>query len=378
MADKNDGGSKTEKPTPKRLKDARKKGDVARSKDLTSLAILSYWILFFFLFSAFVGEKLIHLLDFSLSLKPDNIDRLLQLAVIESSGLFIHLSIIMLVPLVIIATVVTFLQVGPVFTVEKFKPKMEHLNPVSGIKKMFSMDNLIELIKSVLKTLVLFILTWLMFRIHAADLIALFHGQVDNIIPAIWSTAFYLCIWATVLFCFFSGIDAVYQKHSFIKKMRMSLRDIKQEYKDNEGDPHLKGERRRQHKEFTENGARTATAGANVLLVNPTHVAVAIQYEKDVAPIPKVVAKGADELAAVMRDAAAEHKIPVLRNIQLARQLFYDLDEQQTIPKELFDVIAEVLVWAKAVKATLEQENANPPGQHGPVPGEDMTNYRYH
>jgi len=375
MADKNDSGSKTEKPTPKRLKDAREKGDVPRSKDLTGLILLFYWLAFFSLFSAYLGEQIAALLDDSLQFYQNDLDFSLLSVAKHAFDAFIMLSAILLLPASAVATLTTFLQVGPVVTMEKIKPKMENLNPASGLKRMFSMDNLVEIVKSVAKTAILFCIAFLVFKYFAHDIFTLLSGSSENYAKALWSVGFNLCLWTALIFIIVSGLDSIYQKHSFIKKLRMSTRDIKQEHKDSEGDPLLKGERIRQHRELTENGARTATRGANVLLVNPTHFAVAIQYEKEITPLPMIVAKGHDDIALAMRNAASEAKVPILRNIQLTRQLYSEVAENQYIPKDLFDVIAEVLIWAKQVKEILEASQAKAQDSTLFTPGEDLTDY---
>ena len=375
MTDKNDSGSKTEKPTPKRLKNAREKGDVPKSKDLTGLILLFYWIVFFALFSSFLSAKFSNLLNETLNFHNFDLDYYLQVMAKESVDLFLLLSAALLLPATAIGLLVTFLQIGPVFTLDKIKPNMENINPAAGVKRMFSMDNLVELVKSVAKTAVLFCIAYLVFRSFSQDIFLLYFGSGGDYASAIGKTGFYLCLWTTMVFVFVSGLDSIYQKQSFIKKMRMSMRDIKQEHKDSEGDPMIKSERSRQHRELSEQGARTATSGANVLLVNPTHFAVAIKYDKQTTPIPKVIAKGHDDIAAAMREVARDEKIPTLRNIQLTRQLYSDVPENQVVPKELFDVIAEVIMWAQEVKQRIDSESSATDPTSSNVPGEDLTDY---
>jgi type III secretion protein U len=171
-------------------------------------------------------------------------------------------------------------------------------------------------------------------------------------------------------------LDASYQKYSYIKKLKMSQRDIKEELKNTEGDPHIKSQRRQFHKEISEQSNITATQNANVLLVNPSHYAVAILYDSESQSIPIVAAKAVGDAALAMRQEAETSKIPVLRNIDLTRHIFSTVSYSSPIPNELFDIIAEILVWAKQVKTILEDPStAHNHNQSKHAPGEDLTRY---
>jgi len=175
-------------------------------------------------------------------------------------------------------------------------------------------------------------------------------------------------------------LDAAYQRYSFTKKMMMSLRDIKQEMKDSEGDPYVKGQRRQLQQEWAQRNQTNAARNANVLLVNPTHIAIAIDYDKETCPVPTIAAKGEDHLALAMREAAEDAGVPIVRNIPLARDLFARGQVGEVIPSDVFDVIAEVILWARDVRTQLEAERSNelsdiPQRRRAKVPGEDLTRY---
>jgi len=157
------------------------------------------------------------------------------------------------------------------------------------------------------------------------------------------------------------------------------MRDIRQEHKDSEGDPMMKGQRTQLHKEWSQQGATQAAADATVLLVNPTHIAIAISYDKETTPIPLVLAKGEHDTARAMRDAANQAHVPVLRNELLARTLLADVDEGDFIPRELFDVVAGVILWATQTRSMITQQQHGPPDSDMPPPseppGEDLTSY---
>ncbi len=379
MADKNNGGDKTEKPTPKRLKDARKKGDVAKSKDVTSTIVLALWLVLFSISMSYIGERITSFTSTILSVPTDNFIYSLQIIGKEAINTLLIITALLLCPIVALTLLIEFLQTGPILTFDKMKPKMEHLNPASGIKRMFSMDNLMEVLKSIAKTAILFFIGWLIFKHFLAQIMLIPLASVTVIGEGIWDTVFNFCIWTISVFVFIAILDSAYQRHSFIKKMRMSMRDIKQEVKDSEGDPMVKQERRQLHHEWSEQSSVQAATNANVLIVNPTHIAIALNYDRDNTPVPVVSAKGENHIAKRMREAAEEAGIPIIRNIELARTLLRESTEGNIIPRELFDIIAEVIIWANEVTEEIERQkyhtNQAPSESLQNPPGEDLTHY---
>lgn len=382
MADKDNGGSKTEKPTPKRLKDAQKKGDIPKSKDLTSTTVLFLWLGLFSFSMSYITERMYYFTDTIFAIPKGDLSYAILSIGQEAIDLLLLISAIFLVPVVFFALFIEFLQAGPIMTLEKVKPKMEYLNPAEGLKRMFSMDNLIEVIKSIIKTALLFLIAWVVFKHFLADILLIPYSSTDNIPQGMWQTSSKLLTWCASIFSFLAIFDAFYQRHSFMKKMRMSVRDIKQEVKDIEGNPQIKQERRQLQQEWSEQPSMQAAANANVLVVNPTHIAIAINYDKEKTPVPIIAAMGEDEIAAKMRQTASEAEVPIIRNIALARALLNNGSEGKIVPGNLFDIIAEVILWAQAVREEIEkqrygrndtedkaQENTSTP------PGEDLTHY---
>jgi len=392
MAD-NDAGDKTEKPTSKRLEDARKKGDVAKSRELTSTAGLILWLA---LGSAVTGYTVLRLtVLFESSIETIAVGwagtgyigalRSVGMQAIEAGVL---LSLMMLVPASIVGSFTDFLQVGFILAFDKVAPKMENLDPAGGIKRMFSLDNLVEVLKALGKTVLLFVLGWLIVRSVLPQLIAL-AGSADTPIATvgdmIWSLTLKLMLWTIALFTGISLLDASYQQYSFSKKMRMSMRDLKEEAKSTEGNPEVKNQRRQAHREWSEQSNLQAARDANVLVVNPTHIAIAIDYDKETTPVPVVAAKGDGDTARQMREAAERAGTPIVRNIALARDLFGRADVGEIVPSDLFDIIAEVILWAKDARERVDQEResvhnplATQPGsdKKTPPPGEDLTRYQ--
>lgn len=385
MSDKNDGGDKTEQPTPKKLKDAREKGSVAKSKEVTSTAELILWLALIGLGISYAGERIASLMDAIFdNLGGQFIHTVPTLGWMAVEALLM-ISAIFLLPIIAFGLIIEFLQAGPILSFEKLKPKMENLNPAEGVKRMFSLDNLVEVIKAFVKTALIFIIGWWVLKSLLPELALLPRAQPLAIGEAIWQIALQLLGWTIGIFAFVSILDAAYQRHSFTKKMRMSRRDIQQEVKDNEGDPHVKAQRRQTHQEWSQQNSSQAARDANVLIVNPTHVAIALDYDKQLCPIPTISAKGEDLMALAMREAAEDAGVPIVRNIELARNLLARTEVGEVIPPDLFDIIAEVILWAREVREEIEQRKQNTETPESNTeqslnrrytpPGEDLTHY---
>ena len=380
MSDEQNTGEKTEPATPKSLRDARKRGDVAKSREMSgTLGLAFITVLIVFTLGQSV-ERLASLTIDAITYHQLPFDVLLQKVSEEAVSAFLVLSAIILLPVALFGLLIEFLQTGPIFAMEKIQPKLSNLDPAAGIKKMFSLDNFVELMKTLAKTLVLGIIAWFSITAAIGQLAQLPAGQPLLIIDAVASMLVKLFGWTLGVFMGITALDTAYQHHAYAKKMRMSIADIKKEHKDNEGDPMLKGQRRQLQQEWSQETSSQAARSASVLVVNPTHIAIAIRYDKEELPIPIVTAKAQDEKARAMRDAASEAFVPVLRNQQLARQLLSDVDEGDAVPRELFDMVAEIILWAKQT-----QEKLNPHSQWlsgntqrtTPLqaPGEDLSVY---
>ena len=278
MAQKNDGGDKTEKPTPKRLRDARRKGDIAKSKDVGPALGMIMWFLLLLFAAGHAGAQITGLMRDTLgtatSMPFDAAAPVLGWAALL---VLVSVSLLILGPAALIGVIAEFVQVGALVTTEKLKPSLDKLNPIEGLKRMFSMDNLVELLKTVAKaTLILTIAGVILWRsadafvslVQAAGWSPVDHhgDQVASAMLAlIRSVSIQLFAWTCAIFLLVAAADRAWAQHSFIKKLRMSRRDIKQEHKDNEGDPMLRAQRRQLHEEWANQNA-VAAAGRDSLL----------------------------------------------------------------------------------------------------------------
>ena len=385
MADSNDGGDKTEQPTPKKLRDARKQGQVWKSKEATSTLVLLLWLVLGGATAALAGARLQALLIAALQgLDGDFVTALRNIGWLAVQTLLL-LTAMALVPVMLVGVLAEFLQVGPVLAWSRLKPSLDKLNPAEGLKRMFSMDNLVEVLKALGKTAILLAIGWVVLRGSLPRLASLAGASPSVIAPlleqSLWQLTARLVGTALAVFAGVAVLDAAWQRHSFMKKMRMSRRDIRDEHKQNEGDPYVKQQRKQVHQEWSQRNAAQAARQADVLVVNPTHVAIALDYDHENHGVPTISAKGEDEVARAMREAAEDAGVPIVRNVALARDLLANAEVGATVPRHLFDIVAEVILWAREVREEIERQRR---GDAAPAatrqrlahpPGEDATRY---
>jgi type III secretion protein U len=350
MAAKDDSADKTEKPTPKRLRDARKKGDVAKSKELTSTVAILAWLGLFWLFTPTIYRRLeaLYAAVFTSLDKP-------FLDVVGDIGwmsfeVFLLLTIPLLLPIALLAVFTEFLQIGAIFAPTKLKPEIDRLNPAEGVKRMFSQENLVEVVKSLFKTAALAGIAWLVIKSQLNEHVRLPYGHPGAIGQAYWHDLVVLGGWVIFVFFFVSVMDSAYQKYAYIKNLRMSRRDIRREMRDDEGDPYIKQRRRQLHEEWSTRNVLESVRRSSVVVTNPTHVAVALLYEPGETVVPVVAAKGEEHMAKLIREAAEEAGVPIMQNVDLARGLYERAEVDEFIPIEFFEAVAELLRWADSIR----------------------------
>lgn len=348
MAKNEDSSDKTEKPTRKRLRDARKKGDVPKSKELTSTIMVLGWLLLLALMGPYVFGRLDELFEQTLRAAADRQVALWVMPLAqEAAWLLLIVLAIALVAAFTLAAACEFLQVGPIFAAEKAKPDIERLNPAEGTKKMFSQDNLVELAKSFLKTIAVTGIVVLVLFSYLDEILKLVYAPAARMMSMYWHVVFVAGVWIVLLFAFVSVLDFLYQRYAFEKKLRMSRRDIRQELKDDEGDPYVKQRRRQLHFEWSQRNTLEAVRTSSAVVTNPTHLAIAILYDPQETVVPVVAAKGEDYLAQLIKETAIEAGVPVMENVALARTLYEQVEVDDYVPEETFEAVAQVLRWAE-------------------------------
>lgn len=349
---------RSEPASPFKQQEARRRGSVAKSLELNSLfAVLALLVVVYLRGLAMVRQQLqldAGLLSQAHQLSFDAMAVARWLPALLLAALELVLPLFLLV--VVVAILGTMVQTGPVFSLHPLKPDVDRLNPVSGLKRLFSLKLLFELGKSLVKLALFAGVIYLLLRQLLPQLMALLltdpqaylrlgHGWVSGIIFKL-----------TLVLALVALVDVAYTRWSFADKLKMSRREVKQELKQREGDPQVRARIRELQRELVKRAkAIRRLPEADVLITNPTHLAVALVYRRDTMAAPQVLAKGAGEFAAHMRTLATRHRVPVIENPPLARELFAQVDIDQPVPEQAFPRVARILVRAYALRAAQER-----------------------
>ena len=345
------GGEKTEEPTAKKLEDARKEGQVAKSREIANgLGLLALFLLLKFMVGS-IGTRFLE----SFSMVYNRIPVICRLnggtspmgdISILLRTVMLRLLIILL-PILLIGFAVAFIsdlfQVKWRPTTKPLQPKFSKLNPLNGFKKIFSAQSLVELVKSIAKILLIALVSYSYIKDKGALLYALYDMSMMQAVNLIGETVIDLGIRISAIYMIIAGADFMYQKYKFKNDMKMTKQEVKEEYKNAEGDPEIKGKIKARMREASQRRMMQAIPQADVVITNPTHYAVAIQYDTEVAPAPIVVAKGSDYLAQKIKEIARENNIEIVEDKPLARMLYANVDVDKQIPPELYQAVAEVL-----------------------------------
>ncbi|GAF12896.1 flagellar biosynthesis protein FlhB [Bacillus sp. JCM 19045] len=344
---------KTEKATPKKRLDSRKKGQVPKSQDVNTAFMLFAAFLLMWLFA---GPLLFSHLQ---GMMADVFNRFLHLSFTTENivALFRELTwemgiavLPVMVLIVLAGAFASFLQVGSLFTAEPMKLKLEKLDPIKGAKRIFSARALVELAKSILKiTFVGAVVTTVIF-LNIEDVLVLSQKSIEVSAATIGELAIIMGLFAAVLLLILAIPDYLYQRYDHEKQIRMSKKDIRDEHKTMEGDPKIRSRRKQKQLEMAMNRMMQEVPSADVIVTNPTHFAVALKYDSKKADAPVVVAKGVDFMAERIKRVAKQHEIPLVENVLLARSLYASVEVSQQVNEEMFQAVAEVLAYVYRLK----------------------------
>lgn len=341
--------SKTEKATPKKRRDERKKGNVFLSQDAVAVVTLLGSFGAFWLLAGRIGDQLAGYMRFCFT-KVDlagglGIGDILHELVMQALGLLVRSVLPITLVTALCAVVATFAQTRLLVSGELMKPKFSRINPLEGFKRLFSLKSVINALKGLLKICILMIIVYMsidgMFHESAKYLYVDLRASASHL----FSEGMSMIVKIGIAFIALAALDFMYQWWDYERNLRMSKQEIKEEYKQTEGDPQIKGKIKEMQRKRAQSRMMQQVPQADVVIRNPTHFAVALRYkpEQDAAPI--VLAKGMDELALRIVKVAEEHKIPTIENVPLARALYADAELDQEIPPELYNPVAEVLVY---------------------------------
>jgi flagellar biosynthetic protein FlhB len=345
MAEENDGASKTEEPTPQRLQQARDKGDVPKTPELPQLASLAATCSVLAIAGGWMCRNLANqLLPFLAHPDAISLESGGGIAVARYAG-GVALPVILLVLLTAGAAGAAgnLLQTGLMFTPDKLKPDFSKLNPLSGLKRLFGLDGLIQWAKSLVKVVVVGLLGFFMVKPHFRELEQLAGLDVAAILPFLANVLRPLVFAIIALMLVVTGADFFIQKQRFMSRMRMSKEEIKEEFKNTEGDPHVKARQKQIRADRARRRMMQAVPKATVVVMNPTHYAVALKYVQGEDDAPLCVAKGLDALALKIREVAEEHKVPVVEDPPLARALYATVEIDEVIPPAHYEAVAKII-----------------------------------
>ncbi|PLZ00290.1 type III secretion system protein [Burkholderia sp. WAC0059] len=344
---------KTEEPTSKKLEKVREEGQVAKSTDMVEFACLAAMLLALYAGGHYLADTMradvIDALDF-----VSSDDHSVQ-ALLATAGKMGRAALGVMLPVSILGVVAALValapQTGLKLSMKAINPKFDAVNPGNGIKRIFSMKSLLELVKMIVKAAVLFAVMWKTIEWLLPLVASSLYQPLPLLSAMLWSVFLKQLTVAVGIYLVIAAVDYRLQAWMFIRQNRMTKDEVKRERKDQDGDPMVKGERRRLARQFAmEQPAKARLARANMLVVNPTHYAVAVRYKPDEFPLPVVLAKGVDDEALMLRRLAFDMGVPIVANPPVARAL-HNVPEDEAIPEELFEVVAAILRWVDSVGA---------------------------
>ncbi|WP_318615406.1 flagellar biosynthesis protein FlhB [Sporosarcina sp. YIM B06819] len=346
-------GEKTEKATPKKRQDSRKKGQVLKSQDVTSATVLLTVFLFLFFIAGFMRDRFFLFFKhaFTEYVPLTHLDE--DKAMLIYSEVVIQMAFILL-PIMLAAVVAglagNLFQIGLLFTTEPLKFDLKKIDPIKGLKRIFSMRAIIELLKSVLKISFIGSTTVIILMMNIDKVLALAFKSPWDVMTTVAQLAAIMGITAALVLLFISILDFFYQKFDYEKNLRMSKQDIKDEHKNSEGDPIIKSRIKQRQREMAMRRMMQEVPNADVVITNPTHFAIAIKYDDGNMDAPIVVAKGLDFVAQKIKLIAKEHDIVMVENRPLARSLYDEVEIGGRIPEEFFKAIAEILAYVYRIQ----------------------------
>ncbi len=352
------GGEKTEVPTAKKLNDARKEGQVAKSKEIiTALMLLALFVVIKF-YIGNLGQQMIECFSEFYDLFGKIISnseygmRMVDATGVVSLGLTTILN--MIVPFIALAVVIAILgnalQQKWMVTTKPLQPKLSKISPISGLKRMFNVKQLFEVGKSVAMIAVMSYVIYTTVKDKLGVLYTFYNISLYEALEIVGDIIVDLGIKISAVFLVIGFVDLIYQRHKFKEDMKMTKQEVKDEFKNTEGDPQVKGQIRRRMQQVSRRRMMEALPQADVVITNPTHFAVALKYEANKGQAPVVIAKGADYLAFDIKAKAKEYGIEIVENKPLARILYNNVEIGAQIPPELYQAVAEVLAFVYSLK----------------------------
>ena len=369
------GAEKTERASPKKRADERKKGNIFMSKDITTVISL---VASFFIISLFIGGIIDNVMNIFRNMvlrmqTVQTVDLSVMMEIYRELMLFIATSLLPAIIIIgMVSVIIVLMQSKFLWATDRIKFKLSRINPLSGIKRMFALRSLVELVKSLIKVAILIYILYFNIVGVINDLPGMIDWDIMQAVRYAGDRILALIIAVGIAFAGVAALDFLYQRWEYEKNIRMTKQEVKDEYKQMEGNPEIKSARRQKQREFAMSRMMQAVEEADVVVRNPTHFAVALKYKLDVDVAPIVVAKGKDNIALRIIEEAEKHGIDTVENRTLARGLYDAAEIDQVIPGEFFQPVAELLAWLYSTKEGSSRPNstvaANQPAERHPVP----------
>lgn len=358
-----DDSSKTEEPTQRKLDEARKKGEIATSKEVNNWFMIMAIAIIVMIVIPIFSHQLIAPLRMYIERPEDFLTSDQGFTGIGLKAAMLILGLLIIPTILILGAILLsyIIQNGIVFSTTSIEPKLERISILSGFKRIFSMTSIVEFVKAIFKLCIVGSVTALL-------MLPVFHGldQIITMSPVGFmdrthNLSIRLVIGVLAVLTVIAIIDWIYQRQTFLKKMRMSRHELKEEFKQSEGDPHVKRRLAEIRNERARKRMMAAVPEATVIVTNPTHYAVAIKYDQDKEMAPMLVAKGKNEVAQRIREVAEEHNIPILQNPPVARSLFKDVEIDEEIPREYYEIVAKIVGYVLRLKGKIPGAPGRPP-----------------
>lgn len=354
--------SKTEKATPKKRKDERKKGNVPQSKDITSVISLLIIFSVIKIIFPYIYEATKRFIVFIMG-EMASIDIFTENMINDLIGEVIKLLVVAIVPLLIISVTITIISTGAqtrfLFSSEALKPTLNKFNPLNGFKKIFSIRSGVELIKNLIKIAIITVILYKFIYARITEIAKMLFLEPLQSSAYILNSVVMMVYMVSMIFIFVAGLDYIYQRWEYERKIKMSKQDIKEEFKQMEGDPQIKGKIKQKQREMATSRMMQAVPSADVVIKNPTHFAVALKYDTETDNAPMVVAKGQDELALRIIAVAEKSGVYIIEDRPLARAIYASAEVKMEIPYAYYTAIAEVFALVYSVRNNDKDKKRN-------------------
>jgi len=347
MAGDDSAQEKTEEPTPKRKQKARDDGDTARSKELTTFAVLIVSTFGLFFFGGRISDSMMAISSQSFSVDRETLlDQGSMIAFLASSLFDVFVALLPFFACIVLAALVGPTAIGGfLFSSKALAPKWNRLDPISGIKRMFSLKSLVELFKGIGKVVLVIAVAYVMLRIMEPELLGLSRQSLETAIVHSIQLSLWAAIFLSSTMLVIALIDVPYQMWDHTKKLRMSRQDIKDEMKDTEGKPEVKGKIRQMQMQMAQSRMMADVPDADVVITNPTHYSIALKYKPGDMSAPILLAKGVDHVAMKIREIARQNEIEFVESPALARAIYHTTEIQDEVPEGLYVAVAQVLAY---------------------------------